>query len=953
MNSNSNPQDFSFAIRHLGVYGESEKKMLETIGVKDLDTLIDETIPSNIRRDDVLNVPPALSEMELQEHFEELAKLNDHYKAYIGQGYYSSFTPPVIARNIFHNPGWYTQYTPYQAEIAQGRLEALLNFQTMVSDLTGLPIANASLLDEATAASEAMTLMYAVKNKRIKGDPIKKIFVDQQVFKSTIDVLMTRAQPLGIELHIADWKEVELSEEEYFGAIIQYPDANGEIHDYRSFASKLEDNKIMLTVCADILSLTLIEAPGNWGADIAVGSTQRMGIPIGYGGPHAAYFAIKEKHKRIIPGRIIGVSEDRLGNPALRMALQTREQHIKREKATSNICTAQALLAIMAGMYGVFHGPEGLTNIGLTIHHKTALLYDALKANGWTVHEGSFFDTIRISCPDIEAFKKKALAQKINFFYDDNWVQLSIDECTTDKELKEIADVFGVTLSLEAGSRIEESMLRNSEFMTHPVFSDYRTESQIMRYIKRLENKDLSLVHSMIPLGSCTMKLNAASELMPITIPEFANVHPMVPVDQVKGYTFILDSLAEYLNTITGFDACSLQPNSGAQGEYAGLLTIRNYFISKGQENRKIALIPSSAHGTNPASAVMAGMKVVVTACDEKGNIDLVDLKLKAEEHKDNLACLMVTYPSTHGVFEKNIKEICEIIHNNGGKVYMDGANMNAQVGLTSPAHIGTDVCHLNLHKTFSIPHGGGGPGMGPICCTSELAPFLPGHMTTSLEKAGPVSQANYGSASILLISYSYIRLLGHAGMLQSTKIAILNANYIKARLEKEFQVLYTGEQGRAAHEMIIDMRPFKALGVSAEDVAKRLIDYGFHSPTLSFPVAGTLMIEPTESEDLEEIDRFCDAMLSIKNEIDQIALGKVDQENNVLSNAPHTLLMCTTDQWDYPYSRETAAYPLPYLRSRFKFWPSVARIDNAKGDRNLICTCPDVSSYEEKPAMS
>ncbi len=953
MNNSKNPQDFSFAIRHLGVYGDSEKKMLDTIGVKNLDTLIDETIPSNIRRDDVLNVPPAMSEMELQEHFEEMAKMNDHYKTYIGQGYYSSFTPPVIARNIFHNPGWYTQYTPYQAEIAQGRLEALLNFQTMVSDLTGLPIANASLLDEATAASEAMTLMYGVKNKRVKGDPINKLFIDNNVFQSTIDVVTTRAEPLGIELHIADWKEVELSGEEYFGAIIQYPDGKGEIHDYRSFASKLENDKIMLTVCADILSLTLLEAPGNWGADIAVGSTQRMGIPIGYGGPHAAYFAIKSSYKRIIPGRIIGVSEDRLGNAALRMALQTREQHIKREKATSNICTAQALLAIMAGMYGVFHGPEGLTNIGVNIHHKTALLFDALKANGWSVHEGSFFDTIRVACPDVEGLRKKALEHRVNLYYDNDHVQISIDECTTQKDLVEIATVFDVNLAEEAGSRIEESMLRTSEFMTHPVFSDYRTESQMMRYIKRLENKDLSLVHSMIPLGSCTMKLNAASELMPITIPEFANVHPMVPVDQVNGYTEILNNLSQYLNTITGFDACSLQPNSGAQGEYAGLLTIRNYFMKTGQENRNIALIPSSAHGTNPASAVMAGMRVVVTACDEKGNIDLVDLKAKAEEHKDNLACLMVTYPSTHGVFEKYIKEICGIIHENGGKVYMDGANMNAQVGLTSPAHIGTDVCHLNLHKTFSIPHGGGGPGMGPICCTSELAPYLPGHMTTSKENSGPVSQANYGSASILLISYSYIRLLGHEGMLQSTKIAILNANYIKARLEKEFQVLYTGEKGRAAHEMIIDMRPFKALGVSAEDVAKRLIDYGFHSPTLSFPVAGTLMIEPTESEDLEEIDRFCDAMLSIKMEIDQIALGKADQENNLLSNAPHTLMMCTTNDWEYPYSREAAAYPLPYLKTRFKFWPSVARIDNAKGDRTLICTCPDVSSYEEKPAMS
>ena len=955
MKSKPNNQDFSFAIRHLGVYGENEKMMLETIGVKDLDTLIDETIPSNIRRHDVLAVPEPLSEMELQEHFNDLAAKNSNFKSYIGQGYYSSFTPPVIARNIFHNPGWYTQYTPYQAEIAQGRLEALLNFQTMVSDLTGLPIANASLLDEATSASEAMTLMYAVKNKRIKGDPINKIFVDQHVFQSTIDVLQTRAEPLGIKLHVGDWKEVSLNGEDYFGAILQYPNTNGQIEDYRAFATELDSKSIMLTVCADILSLALIEAPGNWGADIAVGTTQRLGIPIGNGGPHAAYFAIKEKYKRIIPGRIIGVSEDRLGQPALRMALQTREQHIKREKATSNICTAQALLAIMAGMYGVFHGNEGLTNIALEIHKKSSALYDTLKANGYECIGDSFFDTIRVKCGDVEKIRTAALANKINFFYDGDCIQISIDECTTQKEVNDIANIFGCKIddATTSGSKINESMLRTSEFMTHPVFSEYRTESQMMRYIKRLENKDLSLVHSMIPLGSCTMKLNAASELMPITNPAFANVHPLVPADQVEGYMEILNGLSDYLNSITGFDACSLQPNSGAQGEYAGLLTIRNFFKDTGQENRNIALIPSSAHGTNPASAVMAGMKVVVTACDEKGNIDLDDLKAKAEEHKDNLACLMVTYPSTHGVFETEIKEICQIIHNNGGKVYMDGANMNAQVGLTSPAHIGTDVCHLNLHKTFSIPHGGGGPGMGPICCTSELAPYLPGHETTSTEKSGPVSQANFGSASILLISYSYIRLLGHEGMTQSTKIAILNANYIKARLESEFQVLYTGEKGRAAHEMIIDMRAFKALGVSAEDVAKRLIDYGFHAPTLSFPVAGTLMIEPTESEDKDEIDRFCDAMLSIKKEIDEIALGKADQENNVLSNAPHTLMMVSGNDWDYPYSREKAAYPLPYLRTRFKFWPSVARIDNAKGDRNLICTCPDISTYEEKPKMT
>ncbi len=946
-------KDFSFSTRHLGTTEESEKQMLKAVGVKDLDTLIDETIPSNIRRPDALDVPEAMTEMELQAHFEELASKNKKFRSFIGQGYYNTFTPPVIARNIFHNPGWYTQYTPYQAEIAQGRLEALLNFQTVVSDLTGLPIANASLLDEATAAAEAMALMYSVKNKRVKGDPIRKFFVDENVYRSTFEVITTRAEPLGIKVVQGNWAKMELNGEEFFGALIQYPDATGEIHDFRNFAEALEGQAIMLAVAADILSLAILEAPGTWGADIVVGSTQRFGIPMGFGGPHAAYFAIKEKFKRQIPGRIIGVSEDRIGNPALRMALQTREQHIKREKATSNICTAQALLAIMAGMYGVFHGSDGLTDIALTIHKKTSRLFEALKANEYQVENNSFFDTIRIKSKEAGMIKLRAESMGINLFKTGEFIQISLDECTTENDLQDLAKIFDVTLDDDAKSNITESILRKTEFMTHEIFSMYKSESQIMRYIKRLENKDLSLVHSMIPLGSCTMKLNAASELFPITIPAFANVHPLVPMQQVPGYSELLINLENYLNSITGFDACSLQPNSGAQGEFAGLMTIRNFFKSKGENHRNIALIPSSAHGTNPASAVMAGMKVVVTACDEKGNIDLEDLKAKAIEHKDNLACLMVTYPSTHGVFETEIQQICKIIHDNGGRVYMDGANMNAQVGLTSPAFIGTDVCHLNLHKTFSIPHGGGGPGMGPICCTSELAPFLPGHQTTDLNNAGPVSQANYGSASILLISYAYIRLLGAEGMTKSTKIAILNANYIKARLDGEYQVLYTGDKGRAAHEMIIDLRAFKALGVSAEDVAKRLIDYGFHAPTVSFPVVGTLMIEPTESEDKEEIDRFCDAMLAIKKEIDAIALGKSTEENNVLINAPHTMAMVCADEWDYPYSREKAAFPLPYLKTRFKFWPTVARIDNAKGDRQLICTCPDISSYEEDASMA
>jgi len=948
--------EFAFEKRHIGINKETEKQMLYAIGLESVDALIYQTLPDAILRKDKLDVPQAMSEMELQHHFEELGAQNKQFRSFIGQGYYESFTPPVIARNIFHNPGWYTQYTPYQAEIAQGRLEALLNFQTLVSDLTGLPVANASLLDEATAAAEAMALMYAVKNKRTKDQPITKLFVDQHVFQTTKDVLLTRAEPLNIQVEFGDWKTAALTGTEYFGAIVQYPNAQGTIHDYNSFSSQLEEQGLMLTVIADILSLTLVKAPGEWGADIVVGNTQRMGIPIGYGGPHAAYFATSDKYKRMIPGRIIGVSEDRFGNPAMRMALQTREQHIKREKATSNICTAQALLAIMAGMYAVFHGKDGLIDIAMTIHDRTSQIATQLQANGWKILDGSFFDTLRIEVDDIEKIKRIALSKEVNLYYQDNFVQLSIDECTTQADLQKLGSIFDLDLSaVDSPSKIQiaNELKRTTDFLTHPVFNDHQTESQMMRYIKRLENKDLSLVHSMIPLGSCTMKLNAASQLMPLTNPAFANCHPHAPKDQVDGYTQMLEDLEKYLSSITGFDACSLQPNSGAQGEYAGLMTIRNYFKAKGESHRNVALIPSSAHGTNPASAVMAGMKVVVSKCDEEGNIDLKDLKEKAELHKDNLACLMVTYPSTHGVFESSIQEICKTVHDFGGRVYMDGANMNAQVGLTSPAHIGTDVCHLNLHKTFSIPHGGGGPGMGPICCTAELAPYLPGHDTTSKANAGPVSSAPYGSASILTISYAYIRLLGHEGMLRSTKIAILSANYIKERLKDAYPVLYKGERGRVGHEMIIDMRSFKALGVSAEDVSKRLMDYGFHAPTVSFPVVGTLMIEPTESEDLEEIDRFCDAMLQIKEEIDEIALGKESQENNVLINAPHTLAMITEDDWKYPYSRQKAAFPLPYLKNHFKFWPSTARIDNAKGDRTLICTCQSVEEYAENSELA
>lgn len=943
MKSNHSLNDFS--LRHIGVNEKSEKDMLETMKLDSLDQLIFETIPSNIYRKKEMELPDALSEYELQEHFKELAAKNKSVRSFIGQGYYQSFTPPVIARNIFHNPGWYTQYTPYQAEISQGRLEALLNFQTLVSDLTGLPIANASLLDEATAAAEAMSLMYSVKNKRTKT-PIRKVFVDQHVFKTTLDVLKTRAHPIDIEIVVGDWESANINGEEYFGAILQFPNAEGKVYDYQNFSDKLKEQSVMLTVVADILSLTLLEAPGKKGANIVVGTTQRLGIPIGYGGPHAAYFATEDKYKRIIPGRIIGISEDQTGKTALRMALQTREQHIKREKATSNICTAQALLAIMAGMYGVYHGKEGLIEIAQTIHDKCSALANAITANGYEVVHSDFFDTIFVKLNNVEEIRSKATSADINLFYKEDGCQISLDECTTVSDLNKLAAVFGIdSIEISQSKGYTENVVRSEEFLSHPVFSKYRTESQLMRYIKRLENKDLSLVHSMIPLGSCTMKLNAASQLMPISNPAFADAHPMAPQDQVEGYMEILHNLESYLCQITGFEGCSLQPNSGAQGEFAGLMTIRNYFEAKGETHRNIAIIPSSAHGTNPASAVMAGMKVVVTMCDEKGNIDVDDLKRKAIEHQDNLAALMVTYPSTHGVFEKSIVEVCDIIHEYGGLVYMDGANMNAQVGITSPADIGTDVCHLNLHKTFSIPHGGGGPGMGPICCTEELRPYLPGHIWNENDH-NAVSSAPYGSASILLISYAYIRLLGNEGLLRATKIAILNANYIKAILEEEYKVLYSGENNRAAHELIIDLRDYKALDVSAEDIAKRLMDYGFHSPTLSFPVPGTIMIEPTESEDKEEIDRFCNAMLSIKKEIDEIALGSADKVDNVLNNAPHTLEVITSDVWEHGYSRQKAAFPLPYVKERGKFWPTIARIDNAKGDRNLICTCPDISLY-------
>lgn len=946
-----------FIDRHIGPNAAELQEMLTAIGVSSLDQLIDETVPAAIRLKGDLALPDALSEFEYLRELEKIAAKNQVFRSYLGLGYYGTITPSVISRNIFQNPGWYTQYTPYQAEIAQGRLEALLNFQTMVSDMTALPIANASLLDEGTAAAEAMAMFHSVVSKKRKI--ANTYLVSDQVYPQTIDLLITRAKPLGIEVVIKAVADFAL-DENCFGILLQYPAGNGSVEDYRALTEEAHAKDITVTVCSDLLALALLTPPGEWGADAVVGNSQRFGVPMGYGGPHAAFFATKDEYKRLIPGRIIGVSVDSHGKRALRMALQTREQHIRREKATSNICTAQALLAIMAGMYAAYHGPKGIKAIAQRVHGSAQILAKNLQGLGYTQKNTHYFDTLFIETDAAtqQAIQKAALAAGINFYYPTGAVQITLDETVLPADLNDIVAVFAkvknanatVDFSGTLAPQIPAPLQRDTEYLSHPVFNSYHTESKMMRYIKRLENRDLSLTHSMIPLGSCTMKLNAASELMPVSWPAFANLHPFIPADQAKGYQQIFDELEAYLCACTGFDACSLQPNSGAQGEYAGLLTIRAYHEANGNTHRNMALIPSSAHGTNPASAVMAGMEVVVVSCDEQGNIDVDDLRAKAEKHSANLSCLMVTYPSTHGVFETRIKEICAIIHQHGGKVYMDGANMNAQVGLTSPAEIGADVCHLNLHKTFAIPHGGGGPGMGPICVNNSLKPFLPKHALVATggdQGIHAVSAAPWGSASILLISYGYVRMLGKVGVKASTEYAILNANYIKARLEGQYEVLYTGEKGRSAHELIIDLRPFKAL-VSAEDVAKRLMDYGFHAPTLSFPVAGTIMIEPTESESLDELDRFCDALLLIRKEIDEIATGDADPKSNVLSNAPHTADLVTADEWPYSYSRQKAAYPLPYLRQGFKFWPTVSRIDSAFGDRNLICTCPPLEAYAE-----
>lgn len=942
----------AFALRHLGPRENDLPKMLQTIGVETLDQLIYETVPDNILLKNNLQLDEPMTEYEYANHIRVLGRTNKVFKSYIGLGYHPTIVPPAIQRNIFENPGWYTAYTPYQAEIAQGRLEAILNFQTMVIELTGMEIANASLLDESTAAAEAMALLFDVRTRDQKKNNVCKFFVSEEILPQTLSVLQTRSTPIGVELVIGNHEIFDFSNE-FFGAILQYPGKYGQVNDYTSFIAKANENEIKVAVAADILSLVKLTPPGEIGADVVVGTTQRFGIPMGYGGPHAAYFATKEEYKRSMPGRIIGVTIDTNGNRALRMALQTREQHIKREKATSNICTAQVLLSVMAGMFAVYHGPKGLRYIADKVHSSAVTLADALNKLGVYQTNTAFFDTIVVKA---DAKKVRSIAEKheINFFYiDDETISISLNETTLFKDLNEIIAVFAEAVGKEK-FKVNEYALENnfpmhlnrkSEFLQHEVFNSYHSETSMMRYIKKLERKDLSLNHSMISLGSCTMKLNAAAEMLPLSMPYWNTIHPFAPLDQVQGYTAMLKKLEQQLNEITGFAATTLQPNSGAQGEYAGLMAIRAYHIANGNENRNVCLIPASAHGTNPASAAMAGMQIIVTKTMENGNIDVEDLRAKAIEHKDNLSCLMVTYPSTHGVFESAICEITQIIHDNGGLVYMDGANMNAQVGLTNPATIGADVCHLNLHKTFAIPHGGGGPGVGPICVNEKLAPFLP---SNPLVKVGgdkaitAISGAPYGSALVCLISYGYICMLGAEGLKNATQYAILNANYIKTKLEEHYPILYSGEMGRAAHEMILDCRSFKAKGIEVTDIAKRLMDYGFHAPTVSFPVAGTLMVEPTESEDLAELDRFCEAMISIRREIETAI---IEEPNNVLKNAPHTLAMVTADTWSFPYSREKAAYPLEYI-SENKFWPSVRRVDETYGDRNLVCSCAPIEAY-------
>jgi len=943
-----------FVSRHNGSRSEGIQKMLKKIGISSLDELIRKTIPSSILVDKPLNLPKGMNEHEYLNHIRRIAAKNKLYKTYIGLGYYGTIMPAVIQRNILENPGWYTSYTPYQAEISQGRLEALLNFQTVAMELTAMEIANASLLDEPTAAAEAMLMMFNLRSREMVRKGIDKFFADRNIFPQTLDLLRTRAKPLSIKLIIGDYNKFQPSGE-YFGAMVQYPAADGSINDYNEFVESAHSAGMLVGVAADLLSLTILQPPGEWGADIVIGSTQRFGIPMGYGGPHAAYFTTHEKFKRNIPGRIIGVSIDRYGKQALRMALQTREQHIKREKATSNICTSQALLASMAGMYAAWHGPEGLKKIAMRIHLLTGMLSEKIRELGYRLENRNFFDTLKIGLPDLvhaDYIKKLALERECNFYYPaDKTVQISLDETTTLTDIENLLEIFAIPLGRKYGplSVVEEkiyfdkSFIRTSGFLQQLVFNRYHSETEMMRYIKKLERRDFSLTHSMISLGSCTMKLTAAAEMLPLTWPEFANLHPYVPIDQAEGYHELINELNKDLKIITGFDELSFMPNSGAAGEYAGLLVIRAYHESRNESHRNICIIPSSAHGTNPASAVMSGMQVVVVPCDENGNVDIDKLKSQSERYRDNLAAFMITYPSTHGVFEERIKEMVEIIHKNGGLVYMDGANMNAQVGLTNPAVIGADVCHLNLHKTFAIPHGGGGPGMGPIAVAEHLVEFLPTHPlaeTGGIKGITAVSGAPWGSASILTISHAYLKLMGGQGLTEATKIAILNANYLAACLKDHYNVLYKGVNGFVGHEMILDCRDFKQqAGISEVDIAKRLIDYGFHAPTLSFPVHGTLMVEPTESESLAELDRFIEAMISINGEIMNVKEGKIHPSDNVLKNAPHTAEEIADDKWTHPYPRKEAVFPLPWIAEN-KLWPAVGRVDDAYGDRNLMCSC-------------
>ena len=963
MNLNIHYQE-KFEFRHNGPDEVQIAGMLKTVKASSIDELIGQTVPANIRLKNPLNLPQAQSEFEFLKSFKRLASKNKVYKSFIGMGYYGTITPPVILRNILENPGWYTAYTPYQAEIAQGRLEALINYQTVIIELTGMSIANASLLDEGTAAAEAMHLLHASR-KRNKKDS-KKFFVDQNTFPQTIDVLKTRATPLEIELVIGEVERLDVNDSGLFGVLVQNPNNDGAVKDYSTFIESAHEREVAVVMASDLMSLVLMKSPGEMGADVVVGSSQRFGVPMGFGGPHAAFFATKDEYKRLMPGRIIGASVDAQGKPGYRMALQTREQHIRREKATSNICTAQVLLSVMAGMYAVYHGPKGLKKIAGRIHGLTRALALGIEALGLKQLNDNYFDTIKIEVADKQIIKQESEKLEMNFrYFETNHIGISFDETTTIGDVEMILKGLtpnpsprerGRTLEKHAVDNNKESPLSfgvgpgvRSPFLTHSVFNKHHSEHEMLRYIKRLENKDLSMVHSMISLGSCTMKLNATSEMIPVTWPELGNMHPFAPASQTLGYQEMIATLENWLKEITGFTGVSLQPNSGAQGEYAGLMVIRAYHKNRNEGQRNISLIPASAHGTNPASAVMAGMTVVVVKSDEDGKIDVADLKSKAEQYKDNLSCLMVTYPSTHGVFEESITEICQNIHQHGGLVYMDGANMNAQVGLTSPANIGADVCHLNLHKTFCIPHGGGGPGMGPICVNDKLKPFLPGHAVVKIggkKSIHQVSAAPWGSASILAISYAYIAMMGAEGLTNATKLAILNANYIKERLSGHYKILYTGTHGRCAHEMIVDCRDFKKAGIEVEDIAKRLMDYGFHAPTVSFPVAGTLMIEPTESETKEELDRFCDALIEIRNEVREVEEGQADKENNVLKNAPHTAAVVTADDWNRPYSRQKAAYPLHFVHEA-KFWPSVSRIDNAYGDRNLVCSCLPIEEFE------